>query len=165
MNGQPPYQPPATPPPYNPGGAGRQNRSDDGWGQASPYHDPMPAGTYPPGYGPQAWDPYNRYAPPGYSAGHHGQPWQPYAPGQQKSNGIGTAGFILALLSLVLCWTPILGFILWLLGTIFSVIGLFKAPRGLAIAGTVISFIGIIALILFFVAVIGLSHGFPVISS
>ena len=111
---------------------------------------------------------------PPYQQPYQQQPYQqPYPPPQQiiinqpqvKKNGIGTAGFILALLSLVLCWTPILGFILWLLGTIFSVIGLFKAPRGLAIAGTVISFIGIIALILFFVAVIGLSHGSPVISS
>ena len=114
------------------------------------------------------------YQQPPYQQPYQRQHYQqPYPPPQQiiinqpqvKKNGIGTAGFILALLSLVLCWTPILGFILWLLGTIFSVIGLFKAPRGLAIAGTVISFIGIIALILFFVAVIGLSHGFPVISS
>lgn len=75
---------------------------------------------------------------------------------EKKSNGLGTAGFVLALLALVLCWVPILDFILWLLGAIFSVIGLFKAPRGLAIAGTVISFLGIIVLILFFGALIGL---------
>ncbi len=130
-----------------------------------------------PGHQPPYQQPYQRQhyqQQPPYQQPYQQQPYQqPYPPPQQiiinqpqvKKNGIGTAGFILALLSLVLCWTPILGFILWLLGTIFSVIGLFKAPRGLAIAGTVISFIGIIALILFFVAVIGLSHGFPVISS
>lgn len=73
-----------------------------------------------------------------------------------KKNGLGTAGFVLALLALVFCWIPILDFILWLLGAIFSVIGLFKAPRGLAIAGTVISFFGIIVLILFFGALIGI---------
>ncbi len=105
-----------------------------------------------------------------YQQQYHGQyqqqnPYQQQAPYTQqiivnqekKSNGLGTAGFVLALLSLLLCWVPVLDFILWLLGAIFSVIGLFKAPRGLAIAGTVISFLGIIILILFFGALIGLS--------
>ena len=64
-----------------------------------------------------------------------------------KSNGLGTAGFVLALIGLILCWIPILDWILWLLGLIFSFIGVFKAPRGLAIAGLIISFIGIIILI------------------
>ena len=66
-----------------------------------------------------------------------------------KSNGIGTAGFVLALIGLILCWIPIL----WLLGVIFSFIGVFRAPRGLAIAGLVISFIGIIILIAFIGAI------------
>lgn len=65
-----------------------------------------------------------------------------------KSNGLGTAGFVLALLALVLCWIPVLDFILWLLGLIFSFCGVFKQPRGLAIAGLVISLIGIIVLLL-----------------
>ena len=118
-----------------------------------------------PGHQPpyQGQQPYQQQPP--YQQPYQQPPYQqPYPPQQfiinqppVKKNGIGTAGFILALLSLVLCWTPVLGFILWLLGTIFSVIGLFKAPRGLAIAGTVISFLGIIALTLFFGAVIGLS--------
>lgn len=47
------------------------------------------------------------------------------------------------------------GIILWILGAIFSLVGIFRAPRGLAIAGTVISFIGIIVLITFFGALIG----------
>lgn len=66
---------------------------------------------------------------------------------QQKSNGLGTAGFVLALIALVLCWVPVLDWILWILGVIFSLIGVFKAPRGLAIAGLVISFIVIILII------------------
>ncbi len=70
-----------------------------------------------------------------------------------KSNGIGTAGFVLALIGLILCWIPILDWILWLLGVIFSFIGVFRAPRGLAIAGLVISFIGIIILIAFIGAI------------
>lgn len=64
-----------------------------------------------------------------------------------KGNGIGTAGFVLALIGLLLCWIPILNWILWLLGVIFSFIGVFKAPRGLSIAGLVISFIGVIIIV------------------
>lgn len=63
---------------------------------------------------------------------------------------------MLSILALVFCWAPILDFILWVLGAIFSVIGLFKAPRGLAVAGTVISFLGIIVLLLFFGALLSL---------
>ena len=61
-----------------------------------------------------------------------------------NKNGIGVAGFVLALLGLVFCWVPVLNWILWLLGLIFSAIGVFRAPRGLAIAGLSISFIFII---------------------
>lgn len=63
-----------------------------------------------------------------------------------RSNGLGTAGFVLALLGLILCWIPILDWLLWFLGALFSFIGVFKAPRGLAIAGLVISFIAFIVL-------------------
>lgn len=63
------------------------------------------------------------------------------------SNSIGIAGFILALLGLVFCWVPVVDLILWFLGLIFSLIGLFKAPRGMAIAGLVLSFIIIFIII------------------
>jgi len=74
---------------------------------------------------------------------------------QKKSNGLGTAGFVLALIALFLGWVPVLGWILWLLGLIFSFIGVFKKPKGLAIAGLVISLIGIIVLIVIFAGVLG----------
>lgn len=64
-----------------------------------------------------------------------------------RSNGLGTAGFIFAILALVFCWAPIFNFFVWFLGALFSFIGLFKAPRGLAIAGFILSFIGIIILV------------------
>lgn len=67
----------------------------------------------------------------------------------QQSNGIGTAGFVLAILAIVLCWIPVLDWVLWFLGLIFSFIGIFKAPRGLAIAGLVISLIGVIIMVAF----------------
>lgn len=76
----------------------------------------------------------------------------------KKSNGLGTAGFVLALVAIFLGWVPVLGWILWLLGLIFSFIGVFRMPKGLAIAGLVISFIGIILLLVVFGALLGASH-------
>ena len=67
-----------------------------------------------------------------------------------KSNGIGTAGFVLSLIALFLGWVPIIGWLIWLLGLILSFIGIFKNPKGLSIAGLIISFIGIILLVFVF---------------
>lgn len=66
---------------------------------------------------------------------------------QKKSNSMGTAGFVLALLAIVFSWVPAVDFILWFLGALFSFIGLFKSPRGLAITGFILSFIGIIIIL------------------
>ena len=52
---------------------------------------------------------------------------------------IGIVGFIHALLALILFWTPIIGKVLWVIGWIFSYFGVHLRPRGLAIAGVVIS--------------------------
>lgn len=112
--------------------------------------------------------PYNN--PPQYNQqstyGHPQYPGAPYPPAPQpyygpqpqvvirpKTNAMGTAGFVLALLAWIFCWVPVVDVILWILGLIFSVIGLFKAPRGLAIAGTVLSLLsilGVIVAIVFF---------------
>lgn len=67
-----------------------------------------------------------------------------------RSNGLGTAGFVLALIALFLGWIPFLGWVIWLLGLIFSVCGMFRSPKGLAIAGLVISLIGIVFLLVVF---------------
>lgn len=69
------------------------------------------------------------------------------APAPQK-NGLGVAGFVLALLGVIFCWVPVLGWILWVLGLIFSIIGMFRRPKGLAIAGLVLSCIDLIVLII-----------------
>ena len=66
---------------------------------------------------------------------------------KQESNGVGTGGFVLALLTVFLGWIPVLGWILWGLGLILSFVGVFKNPKGLAIAGLVISLIGLILII------------------
>lgn len=71
-----------------------------------------------------------------------------------KTNGLGTAGFVLALIALFLGWIPYIGWVLWFLGLLFSFIGLFKKPVGLAIAGFVISVIDIILLIFVFSAML-----------
>ena len=68
----------------------------------------------------------------------------------QKSNGIGTAGFVFSIAALFLGWIPVIGWMIWLLGAIFSTIGIFKSPRGLSIAGLIISFIGFILMIAVF---------------
>lgn len=73
----------------------------------------------------------------------------------KKKNGIGTAGFILALIGLIFCWVPVLDYILWFLGLLFSFIGVFKKPRGLSIAGLIISCIGIIIILTVIGAVAG----------
>lgn len=70
-------------------------------------------------------------------------------------NGLATAGFVLSIISFFLGWIPFLGWSMWLLGFIFSFIGIFKAPRGLAIAGLVISLIGIIITLLLTAAIFG----------
>lgn len=61
-----------------------------------------------------------------------------------KRNGLGSAGFVLALLGLVFCWVPVLGWILWLLGFALSFAGLFKKPVGLAITGLILSIVSAI---------------------
>lgn len=68
---------------------------------------------------------------------------------EKKGNSMGTAGFVLAILAIVFSWVPVLDFILWFLGALFSFIGVFRKPKGLAIAGLVISFIVIIILVAF----------------
>ena len=72
---------------------------------------------------------------------------------QKKTNGMGTAGFVLALLSFLFSWAPVVNWGLWFLGALFSFVGLFKSPRGLAIAGFVISFVNVFVL-LFLLAVV-----------
>ena len=82
----------------------------------------------------------------------HPQPVQQPQPVQpqpvRRSNGIATAGLVLSILGLALCWIPIVDVILWFLGFLFSFIGVFKRPRGKAIAGLIISVISILVIIL-----------------
>ncbi len=71
-------------------------------------------------------------------------------PAGGKGNGIGVAGFVLALVGFLLGWIPVLNWILWLLGLILSGVGVTREPRGLAIAGLVISLISLIFILVVF---------------
>lgn len=59
----------------------------------------------------------------------------------QGTNGMGVAGFVLALVSVFGTWLPFVGGLTWLLGLVFSCIGLTRRPRGLAVAGLIISLV------------------------
>ncbi|MBD5365909.1 MAG: hypothetical protein HDR82_02665 [Bacteroides sp.] len=71
----------------------------------------------------------------------------------RRGNGLGTAGFVTALIGLIICWIPILGWIiggiLSLLGLVFSFVGIFRSPRGLAIAGLIMSLISLCVIVYF----------------
>ena len=81
----------------------------------------------------------------------------PASPHLTAKNGLATGGFVLALCAVVFFWLPVVAQIVWLLGLIFSAVGLAKArktkgrPRfGLAVAGLVISLAGAALGVLFF---------------
>ena len=72
-----------------------------------------------------AQTPYGAPAPPPYGV--------PY-PQPRRSNGVGTAGFVITLVNMFLGFIPVVNFlcfILWPLGLILSIIGMLKSPRGL----------------------------------
>jgi hypothetical protein len=87
--------------------------------------------------------------------GAQGAPTQPYIIKQEakQSNGLGVAGFVLALLGLILSWLPVVGWILSPLGFILSLVGVFKKPKGLAIAGLIISLVALIIVIIIAVSI------------
>lgn len=102
----------------------------------------------------------SRYAPSCLKCGH---PICPTTPGAaspadhnqtiiieqpaRQSNGMGTAGFVLSLIALILSWLPGVGWVVWFLGLLLSFIGMFKSPRGLAVTGFIISIIDLIILV------------------
>lgn len=82
----------------------------------------------------------------------------PHTPAPARpSNGLGTAGFVVGLIGLLFSFLPLIGVIAWplvILGIIFSGIGISKAAKGvatnkgLAIAGLVVSIVGLVFCIL-----------------
>ncbi len=84
----------------------------------------------------------------GYNQQGYNQQQAYYPPVVPEKNNLGLAGFILSIVAILLFWLPFINGICWLLGLIFSAIGVFKKPKGLAIAGLVISLIGVVIFIL-----------------
>ena len=98
--------------------------------------------------------PYGAAPPPPY----YGQPQYGYQAPQpmyiyRETNSAATAGFVLALTGVFVSWIPVLGWIIWILGLILSIVGIGLSGskggigRGLGIAGVVLSFIVLIILI------------------
>lgn len=81
-------------------------------------------------------------------------------PGTNK-NTLGIAGFVLAITGLVLCWAPIICWLLLIPSFILSLIGVFQKPRTLALIGAILSgviiFIKIIIKISFWSELLSLS--------
>ena len=63
-------------------------------------------------------------------------------------NAAGMTGMVLALLSL-LNWVPVVGFVLgWILALVFSIVGLCRPKKGMAITGLILCLIILIIVIL-----------------
>jgi hypothetical protein len=71
----------------------------------------------------------------------------------KQRNGIGLTGFILSLVCLFTSWAPGLNIVMWILGLVFSAVGVFRKPKGFAIAGLVISMISILVIIILAAAI------------
>lgn len=88
--------------------------------------------------------------------------WQSL-PQQRHSNGLGTTGFVLAIITMFIGWIPYIGWLIWLLAVVFSAIGMGSRPRGLAIAGLIISvaipILVVLAVIAFGVSLAALTAG------
>ena len=56
-----------------------------------------------------------------------------------RKNGLGLAGFIMSVTGLVLCWVPVLSWLLLVPSFLLSFIGQFRKPRTMAIVGAIIS--------------------------
>jgi hypothetical protein len=79
----------------------------------------------------------------------------------RPSNGLGTSGFVVGLIGLVFSFLPIIGVIAWplvILGIIFCAVGIRRVNRGaatnkgVAIAGLVLSLIGLLMCVLWVAA-------------
>lgn len=65
-----------------------------------------------------------------------------------QKNVIGIAGFVMSITGLILCWVPIIKWLLLVPAFLLSFIGMFKKPRTLAIIGTIISALVIIIIMM-----------------
>ena len=66
----------------------------------------------------------------------------------EQKNVIGLVGMCVAIVALVFSMVPVVGWILWFFGELFSVIGLFKKPRTCAVIGFILSLMGLVLTLL-----------------
>lgn len=64
-----------------------------------------------------------------------------------RKNGIGIAGFVMSITGLILCWVPIIKWLLLVPAFLLSFLGMFKKPKTLAIIGVLISALTILIII------------------
>ena len=110
---------------------------------------------------PQPVQPVQQYAQPVQQAQPvYVQPVVAIPAQPRKSSGMAIAGLIMGIFALVLCWFPVVNWILGLLGLIFSIIGIAKkngGAKGAAIAGLILTILGAILSIVMFGAIMGTS--------
>ena len=127
-------------------------------------NQPQQYGIQPHQYSDQP-QPYYSQPPQAYSQPqppYYGQPQinYNYNPISRQSNGPATTGFVFALISIFLGWIPFIGWVFWILGLVFSIVGLATsgrrggAGRGLGIAGVIISAVDLIVIIVVSVTLI-----------
>jgi hypothetical protein len=66
-----------------------------------------------------------------------------------QSNGLGVAGLVLGIASIVLCWVPFLGLASGIVGLVCSVKQRKAFPNGIATGGLVTSIIGTVFSVLY----------------
>ena len=59
--------------------------------------------------------------------------------------------------SLFFGWIPVFGWVIWILSLVFSFIAVFKRPRGLAIAGLILSIVGLIFIVFLYALIAALA--------
>ena len=69
-------------------------------------------------------------------------PYHDFSDPSGRKNGLGLAGFIIAIVAACTSWIYIYGWIVWLVGLVLSIIAVFYRPRGWAYWGVIISIVG-----------------------
>lgn len=110
---------------------------------------------------PQPVQPVQQYAQPVQQAQPvYVQPVVAIPAQPRKSSGMAIAGLIMGIFALVLCWFPVVNWILGLLGLIFSIVGIAKkngGAKGAAIAGLILTILGVVLSVVVFGAILGTS--------
>jgi hypothetical protein len=98
---------------------------------------------------------------PAYPAGYGGDPYNPYGVPQQRRNGLGIAGMVLGIISVVLFFLSWIAAIIGILAIIFGAVGRSRVKKGQATnkaqatAGLVLGIIGTVVGIVFLVFIVG----------